>query len=290
MPDGFICDNEELAVGAIGHFMSKRCGFVLKANYGAGGFSTLCYPSGQLQRGIESLQKDASRRMSFDHFWNTPPVIIEEYISASDASGEATPTIDLCILPDGTIQLIGTGSMIMRNGWLYSGIKCGLRSLHPSIESSMICIGREIGRAMSAIGYRGWFDVDFVLREDGTLFLTEINARRASPAHVFDIAKQLYGESWQHKCSVYANDHLPLQGSCRPSYGNIRNAFAEFNVKHEMVSVRAIPTIASSALLGRTPYLGYVVLTENALFLREFVTHLEMGIRESVGMSVNKSS
>jgi len=287
LPEGFTCGSKELAVEAIGHFWSKQRGFVFKANYGTGGFSTLCYPANLLARGLKSLRRDALHRMSFDHFWDNPPVILEEHIPGPNGSRAIVPTIDFIIDSDGMVRMMGAGTMLMRRDWLYSGIQCGLGSLDPAIEATMIRIGRQVGYAMADMGYRGWFDIDFVIGAEGEIFLTEINARKASPAHVFDIASHILGESWMCRCSIYANDHLRLQGSCCPSYSTIRKVFAAFNSDHNEISVRAIPTIASSSLSRRTPYLGYAVLAEDTPDASYYAAQLEGQIRDAIGMNLD---
>jgi hypothetical protein len=286
LPEGFICGSKKVAVGAIAHFWSRHKGFVLKANYGTAGFSVLCYPASQLTRGLETLRKDAVHRMSFDHFWDNPPVIIEEHIAGP---GESTPdslTIDFIIDESGIVNLIGTGKMLMRRKWLYSGIQSGLGVMEPEIEEKIIRVGRQVGCAMANMGYRGWFDIDFVVSADDDIFLTEINARRASPAHVFNIASHIFGEDWFTKCSCYANDHLRLQGSCYPRYYTIRKTLSDFNLENSRHAVRAIPTIISSSISRKTPYLGYVVIAENSSGAKYYALQLEEQIRQSIGMNL----
>ena len=174
--------------------------------------------------------------------------------------------------------------MLMRRGWLYSGIQCGLASLEPSIEKALIGTGRRVGHAMAELGYIGWFDIDFVVSAKGEIFSTEINARRASPAHVFEIAGRLFGTGWSGVCSAYANDHVQLQGSCHPSYKVVRQAFADFNSAHAESALKAIPTIISSALGRRTPFLGYVLLAPGKVEIGSRAAELEQQIRKSVGM------
>jgi len=80
LPEGYICSNKECAIDVMSHFCSRQREFVLKANYGTGGYSMLCYNDQKLSRGQEWLKKDITRRMSFDQFWSNQPVVLEEYI------------------------------------------------------------------------------------------------------------------------------------------------------------------------------------------------------------------
>src|SRR6266508_2148272 len=93
IPEGFVCGNKDVALDAISYFSKRNKGFVLKANYGTGGFSTMCYPADQANRGFEQLRKEAEHRMAFDHFWDNPPVVIEEHIPGVGKSFPLSLTI-----------------------------------------------------------------------------------------------------------------------------------------------------------------------------------------------------
>lgn len=284
LADGFTCTNKENAIGAISHFCSKEKGFVLKANNGTGGFSTICYPKNLLHRGISFLKKDASRRMVFDHFWDTSPVIIEEHISGHKTELPPSLTIDLKISRDKIITQMGSGIMIIRRNSLYSGILCGIGVLNAEIEKNIIDIGVLVGNEMAQMGYVGWFDIDFVLGENGKIYLTEINARRASPIYVFEIARTIFGSDWASKIAVFANDHLSLQGSCYPTYSKIREVFKELNAANSKYQIKAIPTIASSSLLRKNPYMGYVIVANNIANAKDNSIELEKKIKHAIGM------
>jgi hypothetical protein len=283
IPEGFVCGNKDVALDAIAYFSKNNKGFVLKANYGTGGFSTMCYPANQTDRGFEKIRKEVAHRMAFDHFWDNPPVIIEEHILGGENSLPTSLTIDFCINQDGLLNKVGGGKMIMRRGWLYAGIHCGKGVLDTDTENKITKAGFHIGEQMAKTGYRGWFDVDFVQRWDGEIFLTEINARRASPVHVFDIATQILGDNWEKEWSLYANDHLSLQGACQPTYTNIRDAIADFNNNES--SVQAIPTIISNAVTRKNPFIGYAVIAPNASEASNYATLLETQIKKIIGMS-----
>jgi len=284
IPEGFVCGNKDVALDAISYFSKRNKGFVLKANYGTGGFSTMCYPADQANRGFEQLRKEAEHRMAFDHFWDNPPVVIEEHIPGVGKSFPLSLTIDFRINQDGILSKVGCGKMIMRRNWLYAGIHCGARVLDTDTEEWITRAGFHVGEEMAKKGYRGWFDVDFVQRWDGDIFLTEINARRASPVHVFDIATQVIGKNWERKCSLYANDHLDLQGARQPTYIQIRNVIGNFNKNNNVASVQAVPTIISTALSHKNPYIGYVVLAPNASASKNYAILLEEQIKQVIGM------
>lgn len=289
MPEGFICSSKDLALDALAYFALQGRAFVLKANWGTGGFSMLRVTQSELDQDIDQLRQNLARRMRFDHYWDQCPVILEEFISVPSADWPRALTIDFLIAPDGNITLIGKGVMLMRRDCLYAGISTGRGALEASVEDRMEMIGHRVAQAMAEFGYKGWFDLDFVVDQNSQLYLTEINARRASPAHVFGIAQRLAGTEWATKCGLYANDHLPLQGACNPDYALIRESFFKFNDSHRNDGIIAVPTIVNSSLKRRTPYIGYVILAEEVRQAAHCASELENGIRESIGMTVHAS-
>ena len=288
LPEGFICSNKELATEAVSYFYSQRKEFVLKANRGTGGFSMLCYREPKLRRGLPWLQKDIARRMFFDHYWVNQPVILEEYIPGPDAGTPLASTVDFLITQSGEVIFIDAGTMVMRNLHMYAGVQCGLDSVEPFIRDYMVRIGKSVGNAMSALGYRGWFDIDFVVDNQKRTYLTEINARRSCPIHAFEIGRQLLGKDWSGECGLYAKDYLYLQGSCHPDYRAIRQVIEEFNRSQGDGMTRAISTIASSSLSRKLPYLGYAVVSSTSPQAAEAAVELEQLIRKSIGMDTRE--
>jgi hypothetical protein len=284
LPEAFTCGTKDLAVEAINHFWSRGRAFAAKASFGTGGFSMLAYAGEKLTRSLEWIQRDMRRRMSYDHFWDVGPVLVEEYLYGPSGGTPAAPTIDLLISSDGTVSVQGAGLMHLRRDQLYSGIECGLGALPPLVEQTITAIGETLGSYLSEIGYRGWFDIDFVIGPDENVYLTEINARRASPAHGFEIANRFFGASWAKRCGIYAEDHLALQGSCNPTYSIIRDYLMQMNQAEEHSFARVIPTIASSSLRRETPYFGYVVVADNVTHARGLAIELEKRIRTGIGM------
>ena len=95
----------------------------------------MCYSSNQTYRGFQILRKEISHRMAFDHFWDNPPVVIEEYITGVSGSQPSSLTVDFKIdAADGTLKMMGCGKMIIRRGCLYSGIQSGLGALEARLK------------------------------------------------------------------------------------------------------------------------------------------------------------
>jgi hypothetical protein len=284
LPEGFVFADKDLATEAVTYFTEAGRGFVLKAGYGTAGFSTIMFPAARLNGGLEQIGREIKSRMRLDSFWNTAPVVLEEHICAHAGSAIISPTANFLVSASGKVTLLGTGSMLMRRGHLYAGVQSGVGTFDEGLEQVICELGLEVGHAVSALGYRGWFDVDFVAVPDGAVYLTEINARRTSLAHVFEFGNRLRGADWASVSGIFAKDHLALQGSVLPTYENIRLAFLSFNERNRILDARAVPTIVSSSLQRRDPYIGYAVIADSAPMAARLSNELEAEIWSRLGM------
>jgi hypothetical protein len=65
-----------------------------------------------------------------------------------------------------------------------------------------------IAERLQEMGYVGHFDMDCIVRDDGHLYLLEINARRTGGTHVHDFAKHYYGEDYIEKASFISYEAM----------------------------------------------------------------------------------
>lgn len=74
------------------------------------------------------------------------------------------------------------------------------------IKKSMYNIGKIISNRYWSLGYRGFFDIDFIVSKNKTLFPIETNTRRTGGTHVFDLTKKIFGKYWDKKIVVLSFD------------------------------------------------------------------------------------
>lgn len=65
-----------------------------------------------------------------------------------------------------------------------------------------------IGRRFWELGYRGFFDIDFVLSNDNIPYVIETNMRRTGGTHVYDVAKTLFGNNWGKNHFIISQDNF----------------------------------------------------------------------------------
>ena len=64
-----------------------------------------------------------------------------------------------------------------------------------------------VGEKFWKMGYRGFFDIDFVLSgKNQTPYIIETNMRRTGGTHIFDTAKSIFGKNWDKKIFIISQD------------------------------------------------------------------------------------
>lgn len=252
VPAGFICSKLSHALDVAKQWTLDNHPFVLKANFGEAGFGTIICDRQLIAQGWNKVERSLEDSMTTECLWKDELCVIEEYIRAPGFA-PIYPTCDGFILSDGSVEITGSGLMLISEGQHYSGVEAGLGVLPRSMENLMESITREVGKYMSDCGFLGWFDVDFVVGAEGALYLTEFNARRTGPAHLFETAKAVYGPDWASRAYVKGNDYWKLN---RPlDYGAIHEIIGSL---HEG-NCTVLPTMISRAQYEQ-PKLGYAIV------------------------------
>ena len=104
----------------------------------------------------------------------------------------------------------------------------GKNCLNRNTESKICKIAKAIGKRYSELGYRGFFDVDFIISERGITYPIETNARRTGGTHVFDLTRHLFGNKWQNKIVALSSDSF-YYGKTISSAQNILEKLSEIN-------------------------------------------------------------
>jgi hypothetical protein len=189
-------DTVVAALGVLGPLM-------LKMDYGSGG------------HGMSVMYDPASVSEKISGFLPpgyTSEVLIEEFIGSG---ADVTP---LCytgvVEPDGTVGNSSVGRELQYGGNLYAGARIGAESMPDDVAESTLQAGQAVGGAISCFGFRGAFTLDFLWRpRDGSVFLLEINPRRALPSMLSDICAQVYGAERYQSVAATALRWVPVHPS-----------------------------------------------------------------------------
>ena len=202
LPFGVSCCNLEHALQVAESFNRRNESCVLKADTGESGIGiVVIHPhDGELDEKIKT-------ELQNNPYFGSESITVERYIPARD---QLSPSLEV------RVPRLGEGSpeVTYLSGQLFLkfGDFCGIqvdKSLYempwyPKLKSS----GLLIAERLQALGYAGHFDMDCIIRDDGHLYLLEINARRTGGTHVHDFAKHFYGEDYIEKASFISYEAM----------------------------------------------------------------------------------
>ncbi|MFB6810613.1 GNAT family N-acetyltransferase [Streptomyces sp. NPDC056387] len=156
---------------------------VLKSEHGVGGSGTTVVSAERVRAagGARAVLRGLPRG----------PLLVEEYVA-----GPADPREPRDLTYDGFVDGAGRvheagGAVMDVAGAGYRGATVGPGVMPAWAREPLLAFGGAVGRELSAAGYRGWFDVDFVTDGAGRLAPTEANLRLTGPSIAFMVAARL---------------------------------------------------------------------------------------------------
>lgn len=156
---------------------------VLKSEHGVGGSGTTHASPERVRAagGARALVRGLPRG----------PLLVEEYVSGpAGADGAGDLTYDGFVDGSGRVHTVGGAVMDIVDGG-YRGATVGPGVVPAAAERPLSRFGEAVGQELAAAGYRGWFDVDFVVDGTGLLAPTETNLRLTGPSIAFMVAARL---------------------------------------------------------------------------------------------------
>ncbi|HNC37651.1 MAG TPA: hypothetical protein PLD32_13880 [Saprospiraceae bacterium] len=202
LPLGISCYNLNHAFQVAHWFNSREEACVLKADTGESGIGTFIIEP--VNGGLTTAIKE---RLERDPYFSNELIIVEKYIPARE---QISPSLEIMVprVGDGEPEV----TYVSRQLFLSFGDFCGIqvdKSLYqapwyPILKTS----GLTLAAQLQKMGYVGHFDMDCIVRDDGHLFLLEINARRTGGTHVHDFAKHYFGDDYIEEASFLSYEAM----------------------------------------------------------------------------------
>jgi hypothetical protein len=202
LPFGVACYNLDQALRVAESFSSRGESCVLKADTGESGIGTfIIHPHDG------ELDQDIKQGLLNDPYFKSELIVVERYITAHD---QLSPSLEV------RVPKLGQGdpeiTYVSKQLFLKFGDFCGIQvdkslyeaAWYPRLESSGLILAKQL----QLLGYVGHFDIDCIVRDDGHLYLLEINARRTGGTHVHDFAKHFYGDDYIEKASFISYEAM----------------------------------------------------------------------------------
>lgn len=182
-------------------------------------------------------------------------VVVEEMINIHVDPQISSPSLEYYIDDSGFSFLYSCGQCLRKGEFL--GVSLGVGSLPNELLKRLMEVGDVIASHYFHLGYRGYFDIDFVVSKDLEVCPIETNMRRTGGTHIYDIANRVFGYDWHKTNSLLSNDNY-VYGSMRMCDDTlielVRPLYFDQNTGRGIVVT----------LLGREyPRLGYVSIGES---------------------------
>nr|WSX48275.1 GNAT family N-acetyltransferase [Streptomyces sp. NBC_00974] len=183
LPAQWRADTRRAAVRLLAARAGAGESTVLKSDHGVGGSGTTVVTPERV--------RDAGGARAVLRTLPRGPLLVEEYVSGpADREEPRDLTYDGFVDAAGRVHEVGGAVMDVADGG-YRGATVGPGVVPGWAREPLLRFGEAVGRELSAAGYRGWFDVDFVADGTGRLAPTETNLRLTGPSVAFMVAARL---------------------------------------------------------------------------------------------------
>lgn len=262
LPEGFPCPDLDTALKIAKYFIATERGIVLKANLGAAGIGVFVFPPKEYDLTSTEGWTAMEAKVRENGLLQNGPVIIEEYIAPDIQRRGVFPSVDTLITPDGTpvVQAV-SGMGIHRTGdeVEFYGSTIGHELFTDEQDSYMREVNIAVGNEHARLGYRGWYDTDFLLAEDGKLYMTETNVRRTGTTYMIDLARKLFGDDWESKIAMIANDKFIRSNLEGLTYPQLKDKLSGLLYPIDEESRGIIVIQAMRSMFGRGKF-GYAAI------------------------------
>jgi len=117
--------------------------------------------------------------------------VVEEFIQIDPTSMVSYPAIYTFIAPDGTLEVKGISNMFIGPQGAFEGVTIDSSLMDTVLTNQILEFNKVIGQLLSYYGYKGFYNIDFIVSDTGKLYATEVNIRRSGGTHVIDIKNHL---------------------------------------------------------------------------------------------------
>lgn len=255
VPPGFVCHNLEEA-GGLAAFLHAYRGVpvVIKSDWGDGGKAVRVLSTDDHGQAFGPVWARFVSEVQGEALWNRAAIIVEEAVGLGHDL--TTPSADGYIDADGAVRVLGVQNMLtIRQKCV--GFEMGRGLLPHALERRLGAVVERVGRRLSLLGYRGWFDIDFLLpNDDSGLFISEINPRRTGGSSPLEFASRRLGDGWADTYYLRTYERFELPHVV--SLAELMDIVTNLNTLYSGMSAEIVPLHVRGISL-RQPYVGYVI-------------------------------
>jgi hypothetical protein len=198
---GFVCRDRLAAAQVAAWFLERGESCVVKADQGAGGEGLSVFKP-EFDQG-KTLQ-DILEVLDANPYLDNDLLVAEQFVAADVSVGGGSPSPDLYVPPPGKgeVELSCLSAQTLAENGEFIGVE-----IHPDVlpEKLTLALRQDsltIAHVMREMGYVGPFDIDFVIGQDGQVYMVEFNMRRTGGSHGHDAATYLFGKDYTQRAVV----------------------------------------------------------------------------------------
>jgi hypothetical protein len=254
MPEGFICRTPEEIIGWANYLLEKDGGCVLKTNRGLAGAGVKIIRQKDLKN--QSLVDFLKTIIASEPYWTKELTVVEQLVDIDESVAGGNPSVEFQVTDNKDIPLYVCGMRVTPEG-VFRGVEIGKGAVPPEMVRSLFTQGKLWAKFLQKVGYRGFFDIDWVYDKKGKTYPIESNIRRTGGTHVYELAKKLLGKNYQKNYYIVANNIMSTPRFTGKDYQFIKKSLAHLlypiNGKKEGVVLTDITYLIKGNL-------GYVVI------------------------------
>lgn len=251
MANGLICVGIDDASKIAANKYLKEHGVVLKTNKGHAGMGLLILREGELPDTYQECEKAIRKLLKKESYWDKFPIIIESLIQVNPAIAGGFPNVEFKITKSGRVELLYVCGMRMSAEGIFGGVEISDEAMPERIATQIVDTGFFIAERYATAGYRGYFDVDFMVAKNGQLYITESNVRSTGGTFVYALAVKLAGRDFMHVSYILSNNSRDISAIGNPTFSTLH-------------------TRLESILYQKTTGEGILLMSENLLRMRKF--------------------
>lgn len=211
MSPGLISINIENTAKMAAKMFIKEKGIVIKTNKGHSGAGLLIFKEGDLSANYADCVDEILKYFRKEKYWNSFPIIVEKYIEAAQTIAGGYPNVEFKINKNGRVEFLYYCAVRLTDKGVFKGIEINNKVLSDQDAAEVIDIGFFLGSKLASLGYRGYFDIDFIAGKNGEIYVTESNVRRTGGTHVYYLAKLLFGPDFIYQTYTLSNNIFPIK-------------------------------------------------------------------------------
>lgn len=242
---GYIVKGIQNTASLAADFYMQEESVVIKTNKGHAGSGVLIFRPGTLSKNYNQCVKQITEKLQKDEYWDSFVNVVESYIPTDTSIGGGFPSAEFFVDSMGRANFLYLGGMRVTKEGMFKGMEIHKDVLPAQISKQMIKIGENIGLAYERAGYRGFFDIDFIIGKDHTVYIGESNVRRTGGTHVYLTAKSLFGPDFMNKTSIISNNL--------------------YTIKRKIYSFKTLYTVLTPLLFDKNSNEGIIIVSANLL-------------------------